>query len=85
MQHTRAFIYEWNTTDYDKFVEMVSGVQRICNANRTTPNMTFPAQLLFGNAINLDRGVFLLKTVIHDRQLVMSEWHMDLKHVGFTR
>jgi len=74
MRHTRAFIYEWNTTDYDKFVEMVSGVQRICNANRTTPNMTSPAQLLFGNAINLDRGLFLPKTVINDRQLVMSEW-----------
>jgi len=28
MRHTRAFIYEWNTTDYDKFVEMVRTVPR---------------------------------------------------------
>ena len=61
MRHVRAFVYEWNTSDYDKIVEMVSQVQRICNANRTTPNMTSPAQLLFGNAINLDRGIFLPK------------------------
>ena len=43
MRHVRAFVYEWNTSDYDKIVEMVSQVQRICNANRTTPNMTSPA------------------------------------------
>ena len=74
MRHLRAFIFEWNTTDLEQLREMVSGVQRICNANRTSPNMTSPAQLLFGNAINLDRGLLLPKTVINDRQISMSGW-----------
>ena len=37
---------------------MICGVQRILNGNRTTPNQTSPAELLFGNAIILDRGLF---------------------------
>ena len=43
MRHLRAFIFEWNSTDYDDVIEMVSQVQRILNANRKTPNMTSPA------------------------------------------
>jgi hypothetical protein len=57
---------------------MICGVQRIINGNRTTPNQTSPAQLLFGNAINLDRGLFLPKSLINDRQIQVSSWASDM-------
>ena len=78
MRHLRAFIYEMNTTQIDKLREMVHMVKRIINANRTEPNHTSPAQLIFGNAINLDRGILVSKTVNSDSQIRLSDWASDM-------
>ncbi len=60
MRHLRALVYELNTTKLSKFQEMIHSVRRIINGNRTEPNHVSPAQLLFGNAINL---VILVRTL----------------------
>ena len=58
--------------------EMICGVQRILNGNRTTPNQTSPAELLFGNAIILDRWLFLPKSLINDSQIKILSWASDM-------
>jgi len=74
MRHLRALIYEMNTTELDLIKVMIHKVKRIINGNRTEPNHTSPAQLLFGNAIDLDRGIILPKTKGNDRQISLSKW-----------
>ena len=38
--------------------------QRIINSSRVESNQTAPSQLLFGNALHLDRSIFLPASVI---------------------
>lgn len=56
-RHIRAFTFERATTD--GYQNIIPFVQRILNASVNDTMQVSPAQLLFGNTINLDRGIFL--------------------------
>jgi hypothetical protein len=72
MRHLRAFIYDRNILS--NWQEYLPWVQRICNAARNEANATGADQLLFGNAIRLDRGIFLPHRLPHDVQVTLSTW-----------
>jgi transposase InsO family protein len=56
-RHVRSFIFKSNTVkDYHLSLPIV---QRILNAAYSDRTNTSSSQMLFGNAINLDRGIFL--------------------------
>lgn len=56
-RHIRAFTFDRATTE--GYQSIIPFVQRILNASVNETMQVSPAQLLFGNAINLDRGIFL--------------------------
>ena len=49
-------------------------IQRILNASVHSALGVSPAQLLFGNAITLDRGIFLPRSEKDESQMSLSEW-----------
>jgi transposase InsO family protein len=53
----RAFTFDKATTD--DYQEILPFVQRILNSSVNERMKVSPAQLLFGNALDLDRGIFL--------------------------
>ena len=71
MRHLRAMIFANNDhTQWDfRFLPMV---QRIINSSRNESIGVSPAKLLFGNAIDLDRGIFLPHHQIADNQKALS-------------
>ena len=73
MRHLRGMIFAHNEIAQwsDHYVPLV---QRIMNTYRSSSNEAVPAQLLFGNAINLDRGIFLPQTAITDNRIALSDW-----------
>ena len=56
-RHIRAFTFESNSIDDYKLSLPI--VQRILNAAYSDHTKVSASQLLFGNALNLDRGIFL--------------------------
>ena len=52
----RAFIFDKSTVD--DYRHALPMVQRIMNATYSERTKLSPSHLLFGNAINLDRGIF---------------------------
>jgi hypothetical protein len=72
MRHLRALVYEHS--ENENIEELLPSVQRIINANRNESNQTSPADLLFGNSINLDRGIFLQHSVLNDMNVSLSTW-----------
>lgn len=56
LRHIRAFIYETNILD--KWVDCLPMVQRIINASVHESTGVSPAKIIFGNSIDLDRGIF---------------------------
>ena len=57
LRHLAAMVYEKRITD--DWIDFLPLVQRIINSSPHSSTGVAPAQLLFGNAIQLDRGVFL--------------------------
>jgi len=57
LRHLKSFIYEHNVLD--KWVACLPLVQRILNSTIHESIGMTPAQLLFGNNVDLDRGIFL--------------------------
>ena len=55
-RHLRALPFE--NSSLDNYAESLPFVQRILNANYSDRLKVSSAQLLFGNVINLDRGIF---------------------------
>jgi hypothetical protein len=57
-------------------------VQRIMMAEPNEVTGISPAQLLFGNMINLDRGIFLpyLDTSTENREVALSDWADSMLH-----
>ena len=56
-RHLRALTYDNSSlTDYKKSLPFV---QRILNSNHSDRLKISAAQMLFGNMLNLDRGIFL--------------------------
>ena len=76
MRHLRALVYDLN--DNENIADLLPSVQRIINANRVESNRTAPAELLFGNAITLDRGIFLPTTVLTDMNVSLSVWASNM-------
>ena len=58
MRHFRAVLLDKNTTN--DWVTYLPFVQRIMNASENSSIGMSPAQLLFGNAVNLDKVSFCL-------------------------
>ena len=73
MRHMRGMIFAHNEIARWS-AHYLPLVQRIMNTYRGESNQAVPAQLLFGNAINLDRGIFLPQTAINDNRRALSDW-----------
>jgi hypothetical protein len=56
MRHVRAYVHE--TKVLDMWVDCLPLVQRIMNAKKHSSINVSPAQLLFGEAVKLDQGLF---------------------------
>ncbi len=53
-------------------------VQRIMNASRVDNHKAIPVELLFGKAVNLNRGVLLPAEAISDKRKALSEWALTM-------
>ena len=60
-RHIQGLIFESNSLNYQ---DVLPFVQRILNSTINLSTKLAPAQLLFGNSINLDQGIFILKDEI---------------------
>jgi hypothetical protein len=58
MRHLRAIIFDKRVVS-NWSSDFLPLVQRIMNAQIKTPTGVFPAQLLFGDAVHLERGILL--------------------------
>jgi len=77
MRHLRNLIFAHN--EIDKWSKhYLPLVQRILNTSRVDSHNAVPAELLFGNAITLDRGVLLPATAISDNRKALSTWAADM-------
>ena len=73
MRHLRGLIFTHNeVSKWSK--HYIPLVQRIMNSSRVDSHKAIPAELLFGNAVNLDRGVLLPAAAITDKRKSLSEW-----------
>ncbi len=72
MRHLRAIIFQKNILD--DWRPSLPLVQRIMNASVHDSIGVSPAQLLFGNAITLDRGILLPFNSNSSEQISLSEW-----------
>jgi transposase InsO family protein len=67
MRHLRGLIFTHNEVSrWSK--HYIPLVQRIMNASRVDSHGAIPADLLFGNAVSLDKGVLLPATAISDKR-----------------
>jgi hypothetical protein len=72
MRHLRATIFHNNLIE--DWRTSLPLVQRIMNASVHDTIGVSPAQLLFGNAITLDRGILLPQVNNSSEQMSLSEW-----------
>ena len=78
MRHLRAIVFDKNIlSNWEEYLPLV---QRILNATRSESNAVGPDQLLFGNAIRLDRGIFVPHQAPHDVHVSLSAWAADMLH-----
>jgi transposase InsO family protein len=76
MRHLRAIIFDKNIiSNWQDFLPIV---QRIINATKNESTGVAPDQLLFGNAIKLDRGVFLPQSENPASSISLSKWAADM-------
>ena len=78
MRHVRALVYEKKTLN--KWSSYLSIVQRIINSTTHESTDTTPAQLMYGNPINLDKHVlFELKArKVPEKEQSISEWATNM-------
>ncbi len=75
-RHLRAIVYENNImNDWSQSLYMV---QRIINATVNSSIGVSPASLLFGNAIDLDRGILAPLPVSTAKDIALSAWASDM-------
>ena len=73
MRHTRALVYESNMTE--EWPDDLPTAQTIMNSSEVESISCSPAQLLFGNAITLERSLYLAREEIpEDRRMFLSQW-----------
>jgi len=87
MRHLKMFIYSRNIVV--KWSEYLPLVQRIINASVNKRIGVAPAQLLFGNALNLDRGIIDTRSAkipssVSDWTAGMLQAQKDLIHLAQT-
>ena len=76
MRHLRAILFSKNViNDWSKYLPLV---QRIMNSTVHSSIGVSPSQLLFGNAINLDRGIFLPTNMYDNKDIELSKWAADM-------
>ena len=76
MRHLRAIIFDKNIiSNWQDFLPIV---QRIINATKNESTGVAPDQLLFGNAIKLDRGIFLQQSENTASSISLSKWAADM-------
>jgi hypothetical protein len=76
MRHLRAFIYDIGVHEgWSKKLPLVS---RIMNSSVHSATGVSPASLLYGNSIDLDRGVFLPLEAVTQEEHKMSSWAADM-------
>jgi hypothetical protein len=76
MKHLRAIIFDSNIIS--NWEDYLPQVQRIMNASRNEANSVGADQLLFGNSIKLDRGIFLPPDAPHDLNVTLAKWSADM-------
>jgi len=76
MRHLRAIIFEKNILS--NWEDHLPQVQRMINATRNEANAVGADQLLFGNAIKLDRGIFLPPDAANDVNGALSQWAAEM-------
>jgi hypothetical protein len=75
-RHLRAIVFD-KKIKY-KWSSVLPLVQRIFNSNVIETIGVSPAQILFGNAINLDRGFFIPHLIPEQSQVRLSNWLADM-------
>jgi transposase InsO family protein len=76
MRHLRAVVFhEHVKTRWSKNLPLV---QRIFNATPKQSLGVSPANIIFGNAINLDRGIFLSHIPGNHKKKTLSKWMADM-------
>jgi transposase InsO family protein len=79
LRHLRALVFETGTnTDWSIRLPLVT---RIVNSTVHSAIGVSPAALLYGNAINLDRGIFLPMEAIDSSEKPISEWSDKMLHM----
>jgi transposase InsO family protein len=76
MRHLRALVYEIN--DNSEWEDYLPTAMRIMNGVRNESNQTAPAEIVFGNAVVLDRGLLVDHTEFNDKQLPLSQWASNM-------
>ena len=76
LRHLRAMIFDENIVH--RWSTCMSFIQRIINSSKESSIGTTPASLLFGNAINLDRGILLPFDHNNTDEIPLSEWSAKL-------
>ena len=79
MRHVRALVYE--VCDNSEWEDFLPVAMRIMNGVRNDSNQTAPAEIVFGNAVILDRGILVSQTELNDRQIPLSKWAADMLKV----
>jgi len=75
-RHLRAIVYHKNVHyDWSIYLPLV---QRILNTEIHSSTGVSPAQLIFGNSIDLDRGIFQPKHVDENKEANLSDWTAKL-------
>jgi transposase InsO family protein len=72
LRHLRAIIFDENIVH--RWSTCIPFVQRIINASTESSIGTSPASLLFGNSINLDRGIFMPLDEEVPAELGLHQW-----------
>jgi len=76
MRHVRALVYE--ICDESEWEDLVPVAKRIMNGVRNESNQTSPAEIVFGNAVILDRGLLVNHTELNDNQIKLSHWASNM-------
>ena len=72
MRHMRNIIFDQRVKNY--WGDYYPLVERIINSQVHSTTKVSPAQIIYGNAIDLDRGIFLPNALSRHKQMQLSEW-----------
>ena len=76
MRHVRALVFEGNMNE--NLEDLLPSVQRIINASRVDSTQASPAEILFGNAVDLDKNIFLPASTLTDMNVSLSTWASNM-------